>query len=349
MRAWLVAACVRAGCGASTAQVNGQDASTGADSGMTDVGAPFTPIQPELIFIDGVSQGNAVDAKAAPFTIDDVRVCIFDSNNAVPLFTYALPDNVFLPSTNIAGIHRGGATDLGTLNSGTATVTLDIFSANDLQSDTAVSQDRTAYTCKAMTCTVGATCRPHVVIPNVTISAGKVNVIAVVDDANATSVIAKQSAFDDAAYAGTPNSIYGALVDHSGYGGTDDVNVYFGTSDGSEPNIPLSTPITRDQAHPPTKVADDDTGVLDSLGLRADAISGQQPASRFWQSLDSIAFVSDESVDPKTFYDVRKNFVIALVGDPKDSTSVAKNGGRDPAFDGRGLHFVAVAYAPTPQ
>ncbi len=347
MRAWLAAGCLVVGCGASTSDAGPPDSALDSEGGAASDATPFVPIAPELVLIDGVSQGNAVDAKGAAFTVDDVRVCIFDASNTGALFEYAAPDDVFLPNTNIAGVHRGGATDLGALKGGLTTVTLDIFSASDLQNDTSVSQDRTNYTCKAMTCIVGANCRPHVVVPNVVISAGKVNVVALLDDANATNVIAKQSAFDDHPYSGKPNSIYGGFVNHSGYGGSNDVDVYFGTTDGSEPNKGLWTPIVPDQAQPPLLVAGDDTGVLDSLGLRADAISGQQPASRFWQSLDSIAFVSDESVDPKTFYDVRKNFVIALVGDPKDPTSVLKDGGRDPNFDGRGLHFVAVAYAPS--
>jgi len=306
--------------------------------------------QASVVLVDGLVNGDTKDTTGASLTLDDVRVCIRNATTKAPITQYALPDSTTMPLTNYPGIHRGGGVDLGSIKS--FDVEVDVFSASDLAGDATWSSSRGNFTCQLIEQDQNSLpARPHARF-SVTLKGG-VNVLALVDaadDAGAT-VGLEQRSFDDVTFAGAEGSLWGTVVDFSGWHAASQVGAYFGNPvDGSGPtNDAIVDPIDSKKTPSPHEIAKTIDG-YETLGVRFDALSGGQPADRFGQSLDSIAFVSDAVVTPPEFYGVRANFVFALVGDPNDPTSVKNSGGRDPAFDGRGLHVVAVPYAtPLPQ
>jgi len=329
----------------AAAPSQGQDAAT--DTATPDASSPKgtdastnTPMGASIVLVDQILDSTmllADDAGAVVF--DDVRVCVFDASNQ-PLTTYAMPDDAPMPFTNYPGVSRGRGADLGSFPVGA--VTIDVFSAADLQADATWAQSRSSYTCAAIACAQGGTCRQFGSF-DVTLAEG-VNVLALGDDATSGHVKIAQAAFADVPFAGAPGELFGTVVNFSGWHDGNEVRALYGDwlNETGTPTT-LADPLAPHSAASPQKIATLTT--YDDLGLRFDEISGGQPFDHFGQSLDSIAFVSNPNVDPITFYAVRDNFVFALVGDPNDPTSVLQDDGRDVSFDGRGLHVVAIPYA----
>ncbi len=301
--------------------------------------------EPAIVFVDQIVDGTmelAGDAGVASF--DDVRVCIFDSTNQ-PLTKYAIPDDVPMPQTNYPGISRGRGVDLGSFAT-KGSVTIDVFSAGDLQSDASWSTSRDAYECVAMACSQGATCQSY---ESFSVSlTSNVNVLALGDDSATGHVKIAQTNFTDVPFGAPPGNLVGTVANFSGWHDTNNVDVVYGDwTSTSGTSTTIKNPLAPVLADPPAQIAVLTT--YDDIGLRFDAFSGGQLFDHFGQSLDSIAFVSNPNVDPITFFAVRSNFIFALVGDPNDPTSVQANGGRDITFDRRGLHVVAIPYAtPAP-
>jgi hypothetical protein len=327
-----------------------QDASTEADASLSSpdggsedgFGPNSTNVEAAIVLVDGIGDATMQltnDAGAIPF--DDVRVCIFDSSNH-PLTKYAVPDDTPIPQTNYPGVSLGRGADLGSFAAGA--VTIDVFSAGDLQSDAAWETNRTAYECTAIACNGGA-CRLHGEF-NTALVAG-MNVIALGNDAATGHVNLSNAHFDDIPYAGGPNELYGTVVDFSGWHVPNRVAVSYGdwtaavdAGTGTSIVDPLGTLV----ALSPKLIGS--LASYDAIGLQFVAYGNGKPVDAFGESLDSIAYVSNPNVDPITFYGARANFVFALVGDPSNATSVLANGGRDPSFDRIGLHVIAIPYAP---
>ena len=178
----------------------------------------------------------------------------------------------------------------------------------------------------------------------VPLTLGAVNVVALVDKSGDVGLV--QRSFGDVVYNGGPSSIYGTVLDVSGWQSSATVSVSYGDPTKSG-GLALVATLNPQATVPPVQIAKDLTGYED-VGIRFDAAGVDGGGARFGQSLDSIAYVSNPAVTPPAFFDVRENFVFALVGNPADTTSVLQNGGRNPTFDGAGLHIVAIPYA-TPQ
>lgn len=288
-----------------------------------------------LVFVDGVVIGDATGVDGRILQLDDVRVCVYDNGAAKFISQHALPYDVPMPLTNYPGIRQGSGLDLGSVS---ASVRLDVYSTTDLKYDAAWSP--TSNTCDVMNCTtVGPPCVAHVSFP-LTLSAG-VNVVALVDDPNADAgfgVKTEQTAFVDAPFGGGPSSLWGTSIASFAHwhDGAQITAVYddFTSDAGAGTPIP-QTPIAID---------DDITGKFDTHGIRFVA-TAQQTSDQFAQTLDSIAYVANAAVTPPDFYDVRENFVFALVGDPNDPTAVNEQGGRNMQFNRKGLHIAAVPYA----
>ncbi len=302
---------------------------SGVDAGAGDFGS-------SLVFVNGLVNGNATDQNGAPIVLDDVRVCVATSGTS-----YALPDSAPMPLTNYAGIQRGRGVDLGKASPGD--VTLEIYRAAELAADAAWVTDRSAFTCQTMSCVgTGLPCIRHVTITG-SLGPG-VNVVALVDAQSGVKL--ETTSFTDLTFGGSTGELWGTFVDFSGWHSTSELGAYYGNFvDGAVTNVTLVDPLVKPPITPKLVAA---LSTYDDLGIRFDAWSGGHAFDRFGQSLDSIAFVSNATLTPPAFYGVRENFVFALVGDPNDPTSVQNLGGRDPQFDGRGLHVVAIPYA-TPQ
>lgn len=316
------------------------DASVDAGTRIDATATPF-PAQASIVFVDGLVKGAATDTTGTAFQLDDVRVCIFDTNN-VAITPYALPDSAPMPFTSYPGVHRGGGVDLGSITK--FAVKIEVYSASALAADATWSSNRAAYKCQTMGCDQAPpACQRHVSLP-ATLQGG-VNVIALLDDTSAPGVKLAQKWFEDVTYAGTENSLWGTVMDFSGWHSNLPIAAFYGNYvDGSGVDDVIENPVDPLVTGVPREIVHDITS-YDALGIRFDAFSGGQPSDRFGQSLDSIGYVSDATLTPPAFYGVRANFVFALVGDPNDPTSVQTNGGRDPSFDGTGLHIVAVPYA----
>jgi hypothetical protein len=320
-----------------------QDAGTGdGKQAQNDAGFDGGPgdFASSLVFVNGLVNGSATDQNGAPIVLDDVRVCVVTGTKS-----YALPDSAPMPLTNYAGVQRGRGADLGKVSPGN--VVLQIYRASELAADAAWVADRSSFTCQTIGCVgLGLPCIRHV-----TVSASLVpgvNVVALVDalvDAQ-SSVSLEATSFTDTGFGGSPGELWGTFVDFSGWQSGFEIGAYYGNYvDGAGTNTTLVDPLVKPPITPKLVAT---LTTYDDLGVRFDAWSGGHAFARFGQSLDSIAFVSNATVTPPAFYDVRKNFVFALVGDPNDPTSVQLDGGRNPQFDGRGLHVVAIPYA-TPQ
>jgi hypothetical protein len=301
---------------------------------------------PAMVLVDGLVNGTATDTTGAAITLGDVRVCIFDSTGTTPLTQYAKPDDTPMPLANYPGARRGGGVDLGSFLATTpTTVTIDVFRAADLAGDAVWQPKRAAYTCTNISCDTGSLpCVPHARF-SATLD-DDVNVIGLVD--GTSGVEAHSSFFPDKPFNGAPGSIYGGVVNFTGFGAGSSVSATYadlGDAGSSTGGTLISVNVTSDASAPVPVTST--VASYDGDGIRFDATDA---GASFSQSLDSIGYVTNPTLDPPTFWSVRANFVFALVGDPNDPTSVLSNGGRDPAFDGRGLHVTAIPYAsPEPQ
>ncbi len=317
-------------CGSENHSSYNPDAATLADGGLDAF--PSQATYPNIVFVDGLVAGHTVDTKGAPLDLTDVRVCIYDAaNNAIT--PYAIPDDAPLPLTNYPGVHRGGGIDLGAMRA--TGLVLHVFNATDLSEDAAWVSNRQDFACGLIACEQQPTCKPHVTL-QATLPKD-INVIALVDQAGdgGGSVGLKVSGYEDTGYAGVPGSLYGGVVNFT----TVSASTASYSAGGATQSI-IASNLLPDTATSPVLVTMQ-LGSYDTYGV------GFQGTTTFWQSLDSIAFVTNQTIDPPTFYGVRKNFVFALIGDPTDM-SVFSNGGRNPSFDGTGLHIVAVPYAEPP-
>jgi hypothetical protein len=270
-------------------------------------------------------------------------VCIHDQSAAPTKFltSHAVPYDRPVPLTNYVGLQKGSGIDLGSY--GPAALDIDVYSAFNLAFDAAWSPSSSA-TCAAMSC-AGGSCVPHVRVS--VVLTGDVNVVAIVDDPNGTSgVKTRIAAFEDVTYAGTTSSIFGTVVDLSDWNTGATIGAFYGNwQDGTDVTGPLASPLAKDTAASPKQITASIKG-FETPGIRFDA-SGSS-TDHFGQSLDSIAYVANPTVTPPAFYDVRQNFVFALIGDPDDTSSVNLQGGRNPKFTRSGLHIAAVPYATPP-
>jgi hypothetical protein len=346
----LLVASLVAACGSSPSAGPGGDAGTEdaplgtPDAGGADTGSALFPSYlkgPGLVFIDGLVTGTTT---VSGLQLDDVRVCIRSTADNSFLTTYAVPDQTPMPLASYPGVRLGGGVDLGQFQA--QQVTLDIYRAGAIAADSAWAspEARTDYACKKMNCTGGLPCQPHVSLP-VTLEAGAMNVIALVDGVGDVTI--RQRAFSDVEYQGVPSSLFGTVMDVSGWKSGATISVFYGVFPGSDPSDKELVPALDPQStHVPMELTNSIKG-YEGYGVRFDAAS-DGGGSQFAQSLDSIAYVSSPAVTPPAFFGVRENFVFALVGNPSDTTSALQNGGRNPLFDGTGLHIVAIPYA-TPQ
>jgi hypothetical protein len=336
-----------AACGAEGPQSH-PDASdadvknNGPDGGEGPPEAGFNAVVPSLVFIDGLVSGFATNTFGQPLQLADVRVCVFDVGKNAYITQHAAPYSTPMPLTNYPGIRQGSGVDLGAASS---QVRIDVFSADDLSGDAAWSPD-TQLVCQQIACNKqGVPCKAHVSFP-VTLG-GDVNVVALVDDNTdgGVGVNVATASFEYKNYAGDPGSLWGTVIDFSTWHASETIGAFYGDwQTGAGDDVQIANPLFKNKGLPPQQI----TGAIASYetqGIRFDQFSGQQPFDRFGQSLDSIAYVANAAVSPTVFYDVRQNFVFALIGDPNDPTSVLANGGRDPQFERTGLHIAAIPYA----
>jgi hypothetical protein len=324
---------------ASLDVANGDEIPIGVGDGKAPLGH-----WPAILLVDGLGAGAATATNGAALTLDDVRVCVFDSNDK-PVTTYAKPDDTPMPFANYPGVRLGRGVDLGSYaipDSGV--VTIDVFRAEDLSDDAVWSTSRQNYTCASIACNSGPSCKTHA---EVSVTLGDdVNVVALLDSTSdgGVGIEARNAIFLDPNYNGAPGSLYAGFVDFSGWHSGEMVAAkrYDDMGDAGPLVTSLVDQLQPDVATMPALVTDDVASSYDGAGIRFEANGG---ANVFSQSFDSIAYVTNPTLDPPTFYGIRENFVFALVGDPADATSVLNDGGRDPGFDGRGLHFIAVPYA----
>jgi hypothetical protein len=306
------------------------DADADASPYLAETTPPPNNIKtPSLVLVDGFITGGSLQ-------LDDVRVCIRDHNAAEGTYItpHAMPNDRVIPLTNYVGLEKGSGIDLGpTL---VPSIDIDIFPAATIANDSAWAPND-ALSCSKIACTGTTGCllftRVSVILTQ------DVDAVALVDDTSASGVGTRVAPFEDQVFFGKPGEIYGTAVDFSNWNNGDTISAYYGDWQGAAGSgKPVANPIATDGAPTPMLLA---TSVpsYETLGLRFDA-----KATTFGQSLDSIAFVASSTVTPPAFYDIRENFVFALVGDPND-TSVNDNGGRNAAFTRKGLHVAAVPYA----
>jgi hypothetical protein len=317
---------------------------TPQDGGKTDDGggsegapppkeaAPLT-VASNIVFVDGLVNGVATGVDGKQLELSDVRVCVLSTATSTFMSTHALPYDTAMPLTNYPGLRQGSGMDLGSVP---LQVRLDIYSTAGLETDAAWSQ--TSHTCEAMKCaSSGLPCMPHV---SFTVSLGVgVNVLALVDDPNSDAglgVKLVQAVFDDKEYNGGPNALWGTAVDFSDWHNGATVTAVYGNPGLTAGGTPIPTPS-------PDEIDPDVSTKFDLIGVRFDANGSS--VDHFGQTLDSIAYVANPAITPPLFYEVRENFVFALVGDPNDPTAVNDVGGRNPQFNRRGLHIAAVPYA----
>jgi hypothetical protein len=333
-------------CGSSSAGpppddggIKNSDHETGPDAGGDAI--PLAPV-PTLVFVDGVVDGTTQSTSGLFLELGDVRVCVFDVAKSAFVTQHPLPYDAPMPLTNYPGLRQGTGMDFGTQPT---QVRLDIYSATGgLETDAVWSQ--TSHTCLNDECDGGGPpCFPHVSL-TVTLDLG-VNVVALVDDPSAdggATVKLLKATFADKTFAGAESSLSGTVVNFSGWPAGGAIGAFYGdpsTDAGADTTI--SSSLAADTSPPPDQIAANIGGDYDTHAIYFDQL--QQPFERFGQTLDSIAYVANAAVSPTVFYDVRENFVFALVGDPNDTSGVQLNGGRNPQFNRRGLHIAAVPYA----
>ncbi len=294
---------------------------------------------PGLLFVDGLVTGTT---SVPGLKLDDVRVCV--RSGSVFLKDHALPDDEPMPLANYPGVRRGTGLDLGQF--APQPLTLEIYSAGTLAADSAWAPPsvRSDFACSNISCSGGPPCQPHVSL-SVTLAVGAMNLVALVDEPGDVGTV--QRSFSDVVFNGGPGSLYGTVMDVSGWRSSDTISVFYGVPTGSATSDKELVSALDSQS---TQVPGELTGSLtayEDVGLRFEAMS-DGGVVQFGQSLDSIAYVSSPAATPPAFFGVRENFVFALVGSPNDTTSVLQNGGRNPTFDGTGLHILAIPYA-TPQ
>lgn len=309
---------------------NGDGSMGGPDAGMTPPN-PNGPFRPALVFVNGLVKGTATTS----LTLSDVRFCI---ENVTP---HPLPDDHPMPLANYPGVGVGQGVDLGPLQGlPTGTVTLDVFNAQDLSSD--ASWTSTRLDCPAITCdpTSGPPCRAHVSLQ--VDLAQAVNLVVLTDDSQQQSVKLSTTPLDGT-YTGTPSKLRAQVADFAGWHAGDEVTADFGQlPPQSAPTAVLSTSLGTGTPSP-TATLDVLNESYEGYGVWVTQVSDGAPGDTFAQSLGSIQWVSDPITAPSTFYDIRENFALLLVGDPNNR--LLSTNGRDPAFDGRALHFVAVPFA----
>ena len=323
-----------AACGAanpSSSDAGRDDAGTPEAGFGADAGPNPRAFWPSVVLIHGATADSAPSSAGGTLNLADMRVCIYDSVKNQPLYPYALPDKSPMPLASYPGVRRGGGIDLGGFGF-KGDVDVYVFSANDLSGDAAWEPDaqRTGYDCNTITCENDQKpCYPHVKL-HASIS-GDVAALGVVDGTTGLQALAVQ--LEETPYSGAPGSLHGAFVALSAWHAGESLSALYDTGPAIGP-LPTGAQLVTDQI----------------ASYETDDVSFVAPTDQFTQSLDSIAFVSDPTLAPPDFYGVRENFVFALVGDPAATQSVQQNGGRDPAFDGKGLHVAAIPYGtPTAQ
>jgi len=326
-----------ASCGSSAsfsfpdAGVDGGGSSSGSpDAGGVDAGAtPGTngPFKPAVVFVNGLVNGAA----AANFTLGDVRICVEGVTQ------YALPDDQPMPLANYPGVGVGQGIDLGVLPNLPATATIDVFNASDLASDAAWTSQR--LDCSVITCSqdAGPTCKNHVTLQVALAQA--VNLVVLRDAAQGVEL---RTTPLDASYTGTPGTIQAQIASFAGWHVADDVVADFGEVQQKTPSITLTPFLGSDVASSTSTLVVPGQSYED-YGVWLTQLVDGAPGDTFAQSLGSIQWVSDPTTAPSTFYDVRENYALVLVGDP--SNLLLATNGRDPSFDGRALHVVAVPFA----
>ncbi len=299
---------------------------------------PTTPTQPALVLINGIGTSTYELTTGTELQFQDVRVCLF--NGTTPLTPYAIPDDHVMPFTNYVGVERGRGLDLGSFNT-SGTITVNVFNASDLANDSAWAPSRAGNDCKSITCDSTFPCRAHAAFQAPLTN--DVTLLGLVDDTNSGHVKLAPVGFEDNAFAGAEGDLWGTVVNLAGWQSGLTVGSFYMKGTASQA---LMDPLTPNTAAKPALISNlSSPSSYDGASVSFVAESGQQPFDQFAQTLDSIAFVSNPNVDPITFYDVRQNFVFALIGDPSDETSVLLDNGRNYKFDGTGLHIIAVPYA----
>ncbi len=302
------------------------DASTPDAAPGDDVVLVAGPIQPDVVLVNGLLSGVA----SSSLTLTDVRVCL-------PGAQYPLPDDKTMPLANYPGVGLGDGADLGGV-SATGNVTIDVFNASDLQYDTPWQPSTNRLTCAQITCSTGAACRKHVELQATLEPA--INLLVLSDDVPGQSVKITTATLDPS-YSGTPGIVRAQVANFSGWQKGQNVEATFGT-DRTNVIATLAAPLGDGTVSATATL--DPSGDYEGHGVWVNQVTdaGQTNAT-FGQSLGSIQWVSDPTTAPQSFYDVRENFALVLIGDPQNL--MLSSDGRDPAYDGRALHFVAVPFA----
>ena len=288
-----------------------------------------TPSQPSAVLVNGLVKGVA----AADLTLTDVRICLPGAN-------YPLPDDRAMPLANYPGVGVGQGIDLGPVSPTNGMLTVDVFNASDLQYDATWQQQR--QTCSQITCSTGAACKKHVEL-QVPVDGQAVNLLVLVDAAQGVEV---RQATLDGKYSGTPGAVSVQVANFSGWHDGQEVNANFGQTNHSGNVTPIANPLAPSQASTPTTTVPVPDLDYEGYGVWFTQTTGGQTADTFGQSLGSIQWASNPTTAPTSFYDVRKNFALVLVGNPSDTLLMTNN--RAPTFDGRALHIVAVPFEGSP-
>ena len=80
---------------------------------------------------------------------------------------------------------------------------------------------------------------------------------------------------------------------------------------------------------------------LDSIKIRFERTGPDAATGLFEQTLGSVQFLADPTTTPAVYFDKRLNYAFVLLG---DATKPVATDARDPQFNGKGLHVVAIPY-----
>lgn len=317
------------GCGFSGSASMSQPVPDG-DASTTDVDASSgnNDGKVHVVLVNGLTSRS--DSGINDY--QDVRVC-FGALGAA-----ALPKTGTMPLSNYPGVARGRGVDLGAIDQvPTQGSELHVFDAN-------VVHGKADDACPALLAPSGGGSAAHQTLKFDQPLLGGKHYLLVLTEANGSMslhVAALEDQYTGSSDGGTPAPVLAQFGLFSSWTkGPFSVQL----QDNGAPIKVLATGVSQNVVVSAAEaISIPSTPSYDSRSLAfSPDVAGPSPAELV-QSLASIQYVSDPTTNPLAFFDRRQRFVFVAVGDPND-LSVLVNGGRNPAFEGSGLHIVAVPY-----